>query len=42
MDRFQAILDRINEKFGAAGSVLSVVFWLVVLFFTFKGMLFPG
>ena len=39
LDELQRLLDRVNERFGSAGSVLTVVFWLVVLFFALKSML---
>jgi hypothetical protein len=31
LDRMQALLDRINDKAGGIGSVLAVLFWMVIL-----------
>ena len=39
MDALQKLLDAINRRFGAVGAVLSVAFWLVVLFLALRSML---
>lgn len=37
---FQRWLESVNESYGAAGAVVSVIFWLVVLLLALKAMLF--
>ena len=39
MDKFQEILDLINRKIGGIGSVITALFWMIVLFFAIKHML---
>lgn len=39
MSAFENLLEWINEKFGAVGSVVSILFWLVVLVIAIRGML---
>jgi hypothetical protein len=31
LDRMQALLDRVNDNAGGIGSVLAVLFWMVIL-----------
>lgn len=40
MDKLQNVLDRINSKIGGVGAVLSVLFWVIVLYFALRSMLF--
>ena len=40
LDEFQRWLDRVNERFGAAGAVFAVIFWLAVLVIAIKAILF--
>ncbi len=40
MNAFEELLDYINRKAGNIGALLAVTFWLVVLFFALKSMLF--
>ena len=40
LDRFEGWLKRINHRYGAVGSVVTVVFWLVVLAVALRSMLF--
>jgi len=39
LDRFQVVLDRINRRFGGIGSVLAVLFWMVILALAIEHML---
>ena len=39
MEAFGRWLTRINRKYGDAGAVVSVAFWLIVLFFALRSML---
>lgn len=39
LDRFQVLLDRINQHFGGVGSVLAVAFWMVILALAINHML---
>ena len=40
LDRLEGWLKRINTRFGAVGSVVTVAFWLVILFLALRSMLF--
>ena len=40
MDGLQNILDVINRRFGNVGAIVAVAFWMLVLFFALKSMLF--
>ena len=39
MDRLQDLLDRINAKAGGVGSVIAVLFWMVILYLAIASML---
>lgn len=40
LDGADALLRRINAACGGVGAVVSAVFWMVVLYFSLKAMLF--
>ena len=40
LHRFENWLKRVNARYGAIGSVVSVAFWLVVLALALRSMLF--
>jgi hypothetical protein len=39
LDKLQRLLDRINAKAGDVGSVLAVLFWMVILVLALAHML---
>ena len=39
METFSRWLARINRKYGDVGAVVSVIFWLIVLYFALRSML---
>lgn len=39
MNKLQDLLDRINAKVGGVGSVIAVMFWMVILYLAIASML---
>ena len=39
LEKLQSLLDRINAKAGGIGSVVAVMFWMVILYLAIENML---